>query len=97
MISSTLGSTSGSQQPFMRGKHLVFETVFIVISPHVISIINLHYNYRIRSIRRRGYYLFHRPSLCGVYSRAATIRERRLLIPVLAVASREAILRETVD
>ena len=50
--------------------------------------------YRIRSIRRRGYYLFHRPSLCGVYSRAATIRERRLLIPV---AAREAILRETVD
>ena len=50
--------------------------------------------YRIRSIRRRGYYLFHRPSLCGVYSRAATIRGRRLLIPV---AAREAILRETVD
>ena len=38
--------------------------------------------YRIRSIRRRGYYLFHRLSLCGVYSRAATIRERRLLVPV---------------
>ena len=50
--------------------------------------------YRIRSIKRRGYYLFHRPSLCGVYSRAATIRERRLLIPL---AAREAILRETVD
>ena len=29
--------------------------------------------YRIHSIRRRGYYLFHRPSLCGVYSRAAFI------------------------
>ena len=29
--------------------------------------------YRIRSIRRLGYYLFHRPILCGVYSRAAFI------------------------
>ena len=36
-------------------------------------------NYRIRSIRRRGYYLFHHAILCGFYSRAATIRERRLL------------------
>ena len=35
--------------------------------------------YHIRSFRRRGYYLFHRLSLCGVYSRAATIREWRLL------------------
>ena len=50
--------------------------------------------YWIRSIKYRSYYLFHRPSLCGVYSRAATIQERRLLIPV---AAREAILRETVD
>ena len=38
--------------------------------------------------------LFHRPILCGVYSRAATIQERCLLIPV---AAREVILRETVD
>ena len=29
--------------------------------------------YRIRSIRRRGYYLVHRPSLCSVYSRVAFI------------------------
>ena len=43
---------------------------------------------------RVGYYLFHRPSLCGVYSRAATIWEWRLLIPI---AARKAILRETVD
>ena len=34
---------------------------------------------RIRSIRCRGYDLFHRPILCGIYSRAATNRERRLL------------------
>ena len=50
--------------------------------------------YRIHLIRRRGYYLFHRPSLCGIYSRAATIGERHLLIPV---AAREEIFRETVD
>ena len=37
-------------------------------------------NYRIRSIRRRGYYLFRRAILCGYNSRAATIRERRLLL-----------------
>ena len=36
--------------------------------------------YRIRSIRRRGYYLFHRTILRGYYSRTATIRERRLLL-----------------
>ena len=36
-------------------------------------IITLNITYRIRSIRRRGYYLFHRPILCGVYSRAAFI------------------------
>ena len=41
--------------------------------------------YCIRSIRRHGYYLFHPPSLYGVYSRAATIRERRLLIPLAAI------------
>ena len=35
--------------------------------------------YRICSIRRRGYYLFHCAILCGFYSRAATNRERRLL------------------
>ena len=29
--------------------------------------------YRIRSIRRRGYYLFQHAILCGVYSRAAFI------------------------
>ena len=38
-------------------------------------------NYRIRSIRRRSYYLFHRAILCSFYSRAATIREWRLLYP----------------
>ena len=36
------------------------------------------------SIRRRGYYSFHRSSLCGVDSRAATIQEQHLLIPVAA-------------
>jgi hypothetical protein len=50
---------------------------------HVIHALYIHnhcqccfiymYVYRIRSIRRRGYYLFHRLSLCGVYSRAAFI------------------------
>ena len=54
----------------------------------------LYTMYRIRSIKRHGYYLFHHPSLCGVYSRAETIREQRLLIPV---AAREAILRQMVD
>ena len=39
----------------------------------------MYHVYRIRSIRRRGYYLFHRLSLCGVYLRAATNRERRLI------------------
>ena len=29
--------------------------------------------YRIGSIRRRGYYLFHRAILCGFYSRAVFI------------------------
>ena len=29
--------------------------------------------YHIRSIRHRGYYLFHRPILCGIYSRVAFI------------------------
>ena len=43
------------------------------------------YRYRIRSIRRRGYYLFHHAILCGFYSRAATIRERRLLNSVVIV------------
>ena len=38
--------------------------------------------YRIRSIRRCGYYLFHHPILCGVYLRAVTNREWRLLISV---------------
>ena len=32
------------------------------------------YNYRICSIRRRGYYLFHHAILCGFYSRAAFIK-----------------------
>ena len=47
--------------------------------------------YRIRSIRRRSYYLFHCLSLCGVDSRAVTIREQHVLTPV---ATREAILIE---
>ena len=38
--------------------------------------------YCICSIRRRGYYLFHRPVLCGVYLRAATNWEWHLLISV---------------
>ena len=49
--------------------------------------------YHIHSIRRRGYYLFHRPSLCGVDLRVATIQEWRLL----PVAAREAIFREMID
>ena len=36
----------------------------------------------------------HHLSLCGIYSRAATIQEQRLLVQV---AAREAIRRETVD
>ena len=39
----------------------------------------LFYKYCICSIRRCGYYLFHHTILCGFYSRAATIREQRLL------------------
>ena len=49
--------------------------------------------YRIRSIRRCDYYLFHRPTLCGIYSRAVIIREQHLLIPV---AARKSIRREKV-
>ena len=41
--------------------------------------------YRICSIRRRGYYLFHRANLCGFYLRAATNREQRLLNSVFSV------------
>ena len=41
--------------------------------------------YRICSIRRRGYCLFHRTNLCGFYSRAATNRERCLLNSVFSV------------
>ena len=52
-----------------------------------LTITNLYYH--IRSIKRRGYYLFHRPSLCGVYSRAAFINT--------SSCQREAILREMVD
>ena len=43
----------------------------------------LYNYYRICSIRRRSYYLFYRAILCGDYSRAATIRERRLFLPSL--------------
>ena len=43
--------------------------------------------YRICSIRRRGYYLFHCAILCGVYTRAATIRERRLFCIRCATSS----------
>ena len=42
---------------------------------------------RICSIRRRGYYLFHHAILCGFYSRAATIREWRLLNSVVSAKS----------
>ena len=41
--------------------------------------------YRICLIRHRGYYLFHHAMLCGFYSRAATIQERRLLNSVFSV------------
>ena len=70
------------------GEMAEFTSIFFV--PGTVHINDL---YRIRSIRHRGYYLFHRPSLCGVYSRAVTIREQCLLIPV---AAREAIVREMV-
>ena len=43
--------------------------------------------YRICSIRRRGYYLFHHANLFGFYSRAATYRERHLLNSVFLVKS----------
>ena len=43
--------------------------------------------YRIRLIRRRGYYLFHHAILCGFYLRAVTIRERHLLNSVVSVKS----------
>ena len=52
---------------------------------HVLDVPRVYYllisllHYRICSIRRHGYYLFHRAILRGYYSRAATIRERRLL------------------
>ena len=36
--------------------------------------------YRIRLLIRRGYYLFQHAILRGYYSRAATVRERDLLI-----------------
>ena len=35
---------------------------------------NSCFGYRIRSIRRRGYYLFHHAILCGFYLRAAFIK-----------------------
>ena len=41
------------------------------------SIDHANANYRIHSIRCRGYYLFHLAILCGVHSRAATIQKRR--------------------
>ena len=40
--------------------------------------LTLSQNYRIRSIRRHGYYLFQHSILCGFFSRAAAIKERRL-------------------
>ena len=42
-------------------------------------------DYRICSIRRHGYYLFHRAILCGFYLRAATNWERHLLNSVFLV------------
>ena len=45
--------------------------------------------YHIRSIRRRGYYLFYRRSLCGIYLRVAFIDT--------SSCQTEAILREIVD
>ena len=46
----------------------------------------IHSNiYRICTIERCGYYLFHRAILCGFYSRVATNRERRLLNSVVPV------------
>ena len=47
--------------------------------------------YRICSIRRHGYYLFHRTILCGFYSRAAFIKLRVLIkIFVIVRALRKA-------
>ena len=43
--------------------------------------------YRICSIRRCGYYLFHCAILCGFYSRVATNWERRLLNSAFSVKS----------
>ena len=86
---------SDTREPKNMRKFYNFQTIpFILVTGKSVIQCNPHSIYRIRSIKRCGYYLFYRPSLCGVYSRAATIQERRLLIPV---AAREAILRETVD
>ena len=52
-----------------------------------IAAARLHKVYRIRSIRCRGYYLFHHAILCGFYFRAATIRERHILNSVVSVKS----------
>jgi len=43
------------------------------------------WQYHIRTIRHRGYYLFHHAILCGFYSRVATNRERNLLNSVVWV------------
>ncbi len=49
--------------------------------------VNEKWRHCIRSIRCRGYYLFHHLSLCGIYLRAVFI--------TIPVATREAIRRET--
>ena len=45
----------------------------ICASRWIFGIIRWISAYRIRSIRRHGYYLFHHPILCGIYSRVAFI------------------------
>ena len=73
----------GSQQLAGRMKMLLS-----VHTGHVVALncsLQKHAEYRICSIRRRSYYLFHRAILCGFYSRAATNRERRLLNSVFLV------------
>ena len=45
---------------------------------HIVSHIKCIFVYRIHPIRRRDYHLFRPSILCGFYSRAVTIQERRL-------------------
>ena len=92
----TVGSRNGSRRNFPRKRtswiwkfritrlEITVESHFSEVDLRKSSAKN---EYRICSIRRRGYYLFHHVILCGFYSRAATNRERRLLNSVLPVKS----------